>query len=54
MSKEFVDAISIGAKIDADKSFKDSIPNLCTHLRTIFSLSKILFSDEAFLKTSIR
>ena len=25
MSKEFVDAISIGANIDADKAFKDSI-----------------------------
>ena len=37
-----------------NKSFKESIPNLCTHLRTIFSLSKILFSEEAFLKTSIR
>ena len=25
MSKEYVDAISIGANIDADKAFKDSI-----------------------------
>jgi len=38
----------------AIKSFKESIPNLCTHLRIIFSLSKILFSKEAFWKTSIR
>jgi len=41
-------------KIFTFKSFNESIPNLWTHLRTTFSLSKILFSKEACLKTSIK
>jgi len=41
-------------KIFTFKSFKESKPNLWTHLTTIFSLSNKLFSKEAFLKTSIR